>query len=125
MDLFSAVQKFHQKFDLPSSSRPSPLPQDLSSFRLKFMYEELLEYEAAVAAGDLEKQFDALIDLVYVALGTAYLHGFPFNEGFSRVQEANLKKMRAHTANDSKRGSAFDVVKPEGWEPPDLSDLVG
>jgi len=36
-----------------------------------------------------------------------------------------MKKVRAATdGSDSKRGSSLDVVKPEGWIAPDLSDLV-
>lgn len=70
------------------------------------------------------ESFDALIDLVYVALGTAYLHRFPFNEGWARVQEANMRKVRANKKSDSKRRTTHDVVKPPGWRSPELDDLV-
>ncbi len=72
----------------------------------------------------LAKKFDALIDLVYVALGTAYLHGFPFDLGWRRVHEANMKKVRATNAAQSARNSTHDVVKPPGWTAPTLDDLV-
>jgi len=88
------------------------------------MKEELDEYRESVFVGDLEGQLDALVDLVYVALGTAYLQGFDFNEAFRRVHEANMKKVRARQKSDSKRASSYDVVKPVGWTPPDLSDLT-
>ena len=68
-----------------------------------------------------KKVLDALVDLVYVALGTAYLHGFgpqKFNEAWRRVHEKNMEKIRAPSADHSKRGSAFDVIKPAGWTPP-------
>jgi hypothetical protein len=35
-----------------------------------------------------------------------------------------MQKRRAQSANESKRGSAFDIVKPDGWTPPDLTDLL-
>ena len=123
-DLCQDIKDFHTKFELTYDGPPRPLPYELVSFRAIFMHEELQEYGLAVDNVDLEKQLDALVDLVYVALGTAYLHGFDFNEAWRRVHAANLKKVRAETPDDSKRGSVFDVVKPEGWEPPDLSDLV-
>jgi len=67
--------------------------------------------------------FDGLIDLVYIALGMAYRMGLPFHEGFKRVHEANMRKVRAQTPEDSKRGSTLDIVKPDGWEPANLEDL--
>jgi predicted HAD superfamily Cof-like phosphohydrolase len=91
---------------------------------MDFMDEELAEYAMCGVQDDIEGQLDALVDLVYVALGTAYMHGFDFNEAFKRVHEANMKKVRAVSMRDSKRGSIYDVVKPEDWTPPDLSDLV-
>jgi predicted HAD superfamily Cof-like phosphohydrolase len=72
----------------------------------------------------LEESLDGLVDLVYVAIGTAYMHGFDFQSAWDRVHEANMKKIRAPSAEASKRKSSFDVVKPEGWEPPTHTDLV-
>ena len=123
-DPVSDMAEFHEKFGLTYRGRPRPLPEEMGDFREEFMCEELSEYALAKVDNNLEKQFDALIDLVYVALGTAYLHGFDFKEGWRRVHEANMKKVRAQRASDSLRGSTFDVVKPAGWTPPDLSDLV-
>lgn len=118
------IALFHEKFNLEYEGPPRLLAQDLHAFRSNFMEEELAEYCKAYAEQDLEGQLDALVDLVYVALGTAYLHGFDFNEAWRRVQHANMQKVRAQTSSDSKRGSMHDVVKPKGWRPPDLSDLV-
>lgn len=124
MNLFELIKEFHVKFKLEYNDKPRVLPRDLGHFRMDFMEEELSEYAHAVSTNDKEKQLDALVDLVYVALGTAYLHGFDFNEGFRRVHEANMKKVRAVDVKESKRRSVYDVIKPEGWTPPDLSDLV-
>ena len=119
------IAAFHEKFGLGYNGSPREIDENLASFRAKFMQEELDEYKLAYTEGDLEKQFDALIDLVYVALGTAYLQGFPFQAGWRRVQAANMAKVRAKSADESKRGSAFDIVKPKGWMPPFLWDLLG
>ena len=124
MNLFQAITEFHEKYGLTGPEQPSVLENDLANFRIEFMSEEWEEYCDAHAIDDLEGMLDALVDLVYVALGTAYLHGFDFNEAFKRVHEANMKKVRAERQDESKRGSSYDVVKPDGWTPPDLSDLV-
>lgn len=121
---FRDIHLFHQKFGLlPVAAQPTALSAELSDFRVKFMQEELDEYRRAVASGDLEAQHDALIDLVYVAMGTAYLQRLPFNTGWDNVQLANMKKVRALRAGDSERGSTFDVVKPPGWQPPNHAYL--
>lgn len=117
------VRRFHEKFGVPVRRTPQALSPDESAWRVKFLKEELKEYEEAIEAGDLEKQFDALIDLAYVTHGTALLHGFPWAEGWRRVQAANMAKIAVRNTKREGR-HAFDVVKPEGWTPADLSDLV-
>lgn len=119
------VRQFHEKFELGYDGPPRLNP-DMSSFRISFMQEELDEYKEAIQNKDLTKAFDALLDLLYVTLGTAYLHGFPVDAGFEAVQEANMLKQRASSPVESKRGSSFDVVKPEGWVAPDgkLEELL-
>ncbi len=123
-DFMADIHDFHHKFGLTPSPVPSLLHPDLMSFREKFLQEELAETLQAYQEGNLEKTFDGLIDLVYVALGTAYLMGLPFNRGWSEVHRANMRKVRAEKPGDSKRNSSFDVIKPEGWLPPDLSKLL-
>ncbi len=124
-DLFNRVSEFNSKFGIPVTASPDfQLPYALQRLKIVHMKEELDEYQEAVETGDMVKAFDALIDLVYVALGAAYSHRFPFNQGFARVHDKNMLKERALKASDSKRGSKFDVVKPAGWTPPVLDDLI-
>lgn len=123
-DLYQDIIDFHEKFGLNKPDQPTNLWETTWEFRRKFMQEELEEYEEAYSNGDPEKMLDALVDLVYVVLGTACMHGFDFNEAWRRVHDANMQKVRASTADQSKRGSTLDVVKPLGWVAPDLSDLV-
>lgn len=127
---FNDVGDFHEKFGLDSVTHqgvaPRDLPYEVYLFRASFMREELSEFQDAVALGNQAKAFDALIDLVYVAMGTAHLMGLPWQMGWSLVQRANLAKARATGADDprSVRGHALDVVKPEGWQAPDVEGLL-
>lgn len=119
------VRAFHVRFSVPMNEKPGPIADKSTQvFRLGFLEEELNEYEDAINAGDMAKAFDALIDLVYVAHGAALIHGFPWDEGWARVQAANMAKVTAAELGIPGR-HATDVVKPAGWLPPDLSDLVG
>lgn len=144
-DLIADVRQFHRKFDLEYDGPPRALPEELREFRRKFLIEELTEYLEAVAdvalaigvsdlapteevtasiTSGLARALDALVDLVYVALGTAQYHGFNFAEAWRRVHVANMAKARATALHETKRGTLLDVVKPPGWQAPDLSDLV-
>lgn len=117
--MLTDIRDFHVKFGLEYSGVPRLLPQDLADFRIKFLNEEFQEYIKAVAENDLEGSLDALVDLVYIALGTAYLQGLPFKAGWDIVQNCNMTKVRAAADGaNSKRGSKYDIVKPEGWQGP-------
>lgn len=124
---FDDVEAFHKKFGVPLAGTPSFLDADADEFRRKFMQEELDEYTEAYMAGDMLKAADALVDLVYVALGTASMMGLPWQQLWDEVQRANMSKVRATGADDARsvRKSALDVVKPEGWKAPDHRAAVG
>ena len=128
---FEDVGQFHEKFGLPRSSdshRAIPhndTPRELLEFRAAFMAEELDEFMRAMERDDIPEMFDALLDLVYVALGTAHVMNLPWQAGWNRVQASNMAKVRAaKDGSDSKRDSSWDVVKPEGWIPPHLEELL-
>lgn len=145
---FHDVGLFHNKFGLNNTtdSYPGPreLPADLMEFRIKFIFEELQEllegmgmkfhtplYDLAMANGETEavppdeaKQFDALIDMVYVIYGLAHLKGYPWEEGWIAVQHANMQKVRAEHAHQSRRGGTWDIIKPPGWIPPDIEGVL-
>lgn len=136
-DLYNDVGAFHALFGLVNFSvvkrdnvKPTLLPADVHEFRSKFMQEELDEYNQAIAEGDFEKAIDALCDLVYVALGTAHMHCVDFNAHWAEVHRANMAKQRSTAAREgfvdtrSKRGHSLDVVKPEGWTPPDHAPIL-
>ena len=124
MSMFDDIAEFHKKFGHEYTGPPRILSDLENKFRVLTMYEEWKEYCDAVMDEDKAEMFDALIDLVYFSMGTAYLHGFDWDTGWRRVHEANMRKVRANSAGDSKRGSQLDVVKPDGWTPPNLEDLV-
>lgn len=120
---FQDVQDFHSKFEVPLATKPSLLDDSTYNFRLGFMQEELQEFVQGHFDNDLEMAFDSLIDLVYVAYGTAQMMGCTpamWQELWDAVQVANMSKVRATSAADSKRGTSLDVVKPSGWESPSV-----
>ena len=119
------IADFNEKFGVQQRTFGFfDLTDEEATFALKALREEVQEYETALLEEDTEGQFDALIDLVYFAMGRAAIHSFPFDQGWNRVHQANMAKERATCASQSKRGSALDIIKPEGWKPPYLEDLL-
>lgn len=126
---YQDVGLFQQKFNLYhfDFQRPQPirmLSHEEFEFRLKFLHEELKEFEVGFIQKDIVQIADALIDLVYVAMGTAHLSRLPWEGLWREVQRANMMKERAKYASDSKRNSTLDVVKPKGWTPPDIHHVL-
>lgn len=129
---FDDVLAFHKKFVLPTHETVTlrTLPADLHKFRTDFMQEELDEYVEGHNEGNLQKQIDAIVDLIYVALGTAIKMGVPpamFQCYWNSVQDANMNKVLAKDLADSQartgRGHPMDVVKPDGWVSPTARQL--
>lgn len=138
---FQDVFNFHAKFDLLRFEKPGHLTKEKLSERIEFMLEELSEFVESAGMElvpdsittfkvmnrgeqDLAGQADALVDLVYVALGTAVMLGLPWDWLWNDVQRANMAKVRGMT----KRGHAVDVTKPPGWQGPQtqrILDLAG
>lgn len=122
---FEDVAAFHSKFNVECATKPSLMTGELFEFRTKFLIEELEEFINAHRKGDMENAADSLVDLVWVAMGTAHVMGLPWKRLWSEVRRANMAKERATHAGQSKRGSALDVIKPEGWIAPDHEPALG
>ena len=114
------VRDFHHRFKLLAFDRPVHLTKRKLKERVECMQEELEEFWQAAQQQDLVKIFDALIDLVYFAKGTAVMLGLPWSKGWDEVQRANMEKVPGMT----QRGHAVDVTKPPGWAPPDLEMVL-
>lgn len=111
------VRRFQEKFRQLSFYHPGFLTRRKLEERARFLQEELNEL---LDATTLEDQADALVDLVYVAKGTAVMMGLPWPELWDDVQRANMAKVRGATH----RGNLVDVKKPPGWQPPNGAAIL-
>ena len=118
-NLVRNVRDFHIKYGIDYKGPVRNLPEDIKKATLKHLKEELRELKKGLETDNREEILDACIDLIYVTLGTAHLHGFNFNKAWERVHRANMSKIRKST-----KRSPIDIVKPRGWKPPLLKDLV-
>lgn len=135
-DPISLVREFHTAFSQPIANEPSIADPKLNELRINLIAEELCELAEALGfkldikfkARDLPtdevEALDALVDLEYVLAG-AYL-----SLGFHRYRAAALAEVhRSNMAKlvDGKPLYRDDgkVVKPQGWEGPDLAGVIG
>jgi predicted HAD superfamily Cof-like phosphohydrolase len=122
--LIKDIDAFHKKFGFEKNDKVGiPENNELVNFRTSFLLEELTEYTQAITKKDTAGALDALVDIVYIALGTAWLFNLPFEKAWNEVQKANMSKIRTKSKS-KKRGTSFDVVKPKGWRPPDLEQII-
>lgn len=120
MDFYADVMAFHRKFKL---DRPNDMfNEHFIEMRMRFFQEELEELALGIEKKDLVEVLDAFVDLVYITVGMAELMGLPFNEAWKIVHESNMWKIRATVP--TKRKTTFDVIKPPGWEPPDIAKVL-
>jgi len=107
------VREFHERFGHPVAATPTRLSGERSAQRCAWMREEIQEFEAAT---DVAGQTDAMIDLIYFALGTLVEMGVRPERCFDIVHQANLRKLwpdgRPRHRDDAK------TVKPPGWGDP-------
>lgn len=78
-DVAAFHEKFHQGYDGPCRSLNEVVDEveydKLLTFRIDFLNEEQSEFVKAMCEGDRAGMLDALVDLSFVAIGTAYLMG--------------------------------------------------
>ena len=122
--LIKDIDAFHKKFKFEKNNKVGiPDNNELVNFRTAFLLEELAEYAQAITKKDAAGALDALVDIVYIALGTAWLFNLPFEQAWQEVQRANMSKIRTKSKS-KKRGTSFNVVKPKGWRPPDIEQVI-
>lgn len=108
------VKDFHRKFGHPNSDNVIKLEQERVIKRYRWMQEEIDEF---IQSKDIYEQADAMIDLIYFALGTLVEMGIEPTDCFNIVHKANMSKLwedgLPHYNEDGK------TIKPIGWIDPE------
>jgi predicted HAD superfamily Cof-like phosphohydrolase len=130
--MFHKVREFHRDFGHPTPDKPGWLDPARLATRRKWQYEERVEFDEAVAEGNLVAAADALADELYFLLGTCVEMGLPMDEIFDAVHFANMSKAQhlgPHAAGceGGKRCTCGKILydhtgktkKPAGWTGPE------
>lgn len=110
---FLTVRGFHKKFKF----HKEPMDLDKLAFRMTLQTEEHDELADALYNKNAEEVVDALIDSIWIALGTLDLLGVDFDKAFGEVARANMSKERGIKPGREQSGG-FDVIKPADWVAP-------
>jgi hypothetical protein len=84
--------------------------------RAHLMCEELSELLVAMGNRDEVETLDAMADLLYVLLGTAYALDLPLPAAFAEVHRSNMTKSSGDRIGDRGKGGEFS--------PPDLASVL-
>ena len=91
-------------------------------FRVLFLYEEVKESKDSNKAGEV---VDAMIDIAYVAFGTLEAFGVDVQKAWDLVHAKNMLKEPGSNPTRPNKFGFPDMIKPEGWTPPNHNDNVG
>lgn len=107
------VEEFHRAFEHPVSDRPAIMSPTRVQDRARWLDEEVAEFRSARS---LAEQADAMVDLIYFALGTMVEMGVDAKPLFRIVHEANMRKLWAD--GKPRFGDGGKVMKPSSWSDP-------
>ena len=121
--IVASLLEFNEAFEIPKLEAPGLGPDELIELRIKLLTEEVQEYAEAARSGDLVEVLDALADIGYILAGTIINHGMQniYDDAFNEVHRSNMAKLvdgKVIRRDDGK------VLKPEGWQPPQLRQFV-
>lgn len=111
------VREFHEAFDLSSGDERDPqfINVDL---RVELIREEFTELQKAIDENDLPAAADAVIDLLFVTLGTGVEWGLDLEPLWQEVCRTNMAKRGGRRRSDGK------WIKPPDWQPPNIAALI-
>lgn len=117
-DWFKDVLAFHEKFGCYIGKTPAFPSREVIHLRNGLVTEEFTEFINATMARNLAGTADAMVDLMYVILGTAVSLGIDLRPVWDAVHATNMAKVGGGKRDDGK------VLKPPGWVPPNIEKVL-
>ena len=97
---------------------------DARMLRHKLLEEEIQEWRDAEGADDLTETIDGLLDIIVIAWGTivTYIGEDRAKAAAAEVVRSNLDKI---VDGQVVRRADGKILKPEGWQAPDIAGVIG
>jgi predicted HAD superfamily Cof-like phosphohydrolase len=124
------VDRFMQMIGQPMPDYPQNVDPAILQLRIDLITEEFDETVDALVKLQqpnldapkervlLAEVADGIVDLLYVAVGTASTLGIDLEEVWEAVQRSNMAKAGGPVREDGKR------LKPDGWKPPNIAVII-
>ncbi|WP_405954707.1 MazG nucleotide pyrophosphohydrolase domain-containing protein [Streptomyces phaeochromogenes] len=116
------VHEFHLAFGLDARTTPTEVSPELAAHRGELLAEEAAEVAEVAVAGPLDRLAHELADVVYVAYGTALVHGIDLDAVIAEIHRANMTKL-GPDGRVSRRADG-KVLKGDHYQAPDVSDVL-
>lgn len=116
------VRAFHLAVGLDARSTPTEVSPELAAQRGKLLAEEAAEVAEVSVGGPLDQLAHELADVVYVAYGTALVHGIDLDAVIAEIHRSNMTKLGpgGHVV----RREDGKVLKGDHYEAPDVSAVL-
>ncbi len=116
------VRAFHHAFGLDARSTPTEISPELAAHRGELLAEEAAEVAEVSVTGPLDHLAHELADVVYVAYGTALVHGIDLDEVIAEIHRSNMTKL-GPDGRISRRADG-KVLKGDHYEAPDVLGVL-
>ncbi|CAL9579820.1 MazG nucleotide pyrophosphohydrolase domain-containing protein [Streptomyces sp. enrichment culture] len=116
------VREFHLAFGLDARSTPTEIAPELAAHRGELLAEEAAEVAEVSVSGPLDKLAHELADVVYVAYGTALVHGIDLDAVIAEIHRSNMTKLGPD--GQVARRADGKVLKGEHYEAPDVAAVL-
>ncbi|MFI8090491.1 MazG nucleotide pyrophosphohydrolase domain-containing protein [Streptomyces sp. NPDC086080] len=116
------VREFHRAFGLDARDKPSEVSPDLAAHRGGLLAEEAREVAEVSVTGPLDRLAHELADVVYVAYGTALVHGIGLDDVIAEVHRSNMTKLGP--GGEVGRRADGKILKGDHYEAPDVSAVL-
>lgn len=116
------VREFHHAFGLDARTTPTEVAPELAAHRGHLLAEEAAEVAEVSVEGPLNQLAHELADVVYVAYGTALVHGIDLDEVIAEIHRANMSKLGPD--GQIARRADGKVLKGEHYRAPDVSAVL-
>lgn len=116
------VREFHRAFGLDTRSAPARVSPELAAHRGELLAEEAAEVAEVSVGGPLDRLAHELADVVYVAYGTALVHGIDLDEVIAEIHRSNMTKLGPD--GQVARRADGKVLKGDHYAAPDVSAVL-
>lgn len=113
---FEDVRVFNKTFGRDVPDKPVLLSYEVAEKRYEWILEEINEFMVAAIERDIVEMADAIIDIIYHALGVLTEMGIQPDPLFKIVQNANMSKLWPDGKSHCNKWGK--LIKPSGWKDP-------